>query len=155
MIFGVPPKKAKFGSKPIFEFFSWKLTVQTIFMPFFGHLGHFGHFLWITQKRGSIFFGTPLSPATINLAHLWKFGKQCNGWAESTSFLQLQSIYLWMFSTWQLWWYFCWFLNKHSLLRRQSPNREASPFQNGWIFGKVPNGLLPPPIFLLTIVKKP
>ena len=27
------------------------------------------------------------------------------------TFLQLQSIHLWMFST-QLWWYFCWFLNK-------------------------------------------
>ena len=25
--------------------------------------------------------------------------------------------------------------------------REASPFQNGWIFGKVPNGLWPPPSF--------
>ena len=24
--------------------------------------------------------------------------------------------------------------------------REASPLQNGWIFGKVPNGLWPPPI---------
>ena len=24
--------------------------------------------------------------------------------------------------------------------------REASPYQNGWIFGKVPNGLWPPPL---------
>ena len=24
--------------------------------------------------------------------------------------------------------------------------READPFQNGWIFGKVPNGLWPPPL---------
>ena len=29
----------------------------------------------------------------------------------------------------------------------QSTLREASPFQNGWIFGKVPNGLWPPPSF--------
>ena len=67
----------------------------------------------------------------------------------------------------QLWWYFWWFFNKQGwvclsvCLYAYSQGwegvkkkciikwaiREASPFQNGWIFGKVPNGLWPPPSF--------
>ena len=55
MNFCVPSKMVKFCREPVLSFFSWKLTIQTLFMPFYGYLSNFGHFQWVISKKGSIF----------------------------------------------------------------------------------------------------